>query len=442
MGNRETTRQRIQYGWETTYGTAVAANKRLRSIQFMPQVAMDVKGYRPAGEKLESEQMAVKESSTAAVTGIPCYNELGVLFKMLKGGPVTSGTAGQRQSHFWRFENRGEQFGASITAEYGEEPTTISVFGTNQTFNRGSRVKAFTMAEMAIELSRGEASLSGSAFGHKIELDAVMSAGLNDQQTITITGTGGSFRARFNGSAWVTVNLPVANAAALDTALEGISTIGTAGVTVTGTGPFVVEFTGTSFAGRAVPLIEIDPTSVTGGTVTIAHTRNGGVTEFPIVPILPEHVNIYLSDNFATLSSNRMQRCSMAKFSLADRFNPFWAFNRVNGGNFVDRAEGTGISGRIGIKAHADSEATSLLGSARSNVRRFMRIEAVGPIASGSDPYELVIDACVKVAAVGSMEDEDGMYMANYELAITEDPAWGNTVTAWLRNLMTAANYQ
>lgn len=441
-GYRETTRQRIQYGWETDYGTAVSAAKRLRSFSIIPQSNPEFKEHRPAGEKLSSEQMVMRESSTAAISGIPCFNELGVILKMLCGAPNTTGTVNERQDHFFRFDNRGEQKGKSITCEYGESPTTIDVFGNSETFNRGTRIKAFTAAELNLELSRSEAGLSGSGFGHRIELDHVMSSGVNDQQTITVTATGGSIRARWNGSEWVTINLPLANAAALDTALETITTIGASGVTVTGTGPYVVEFTGTGKTGIAHPLIEIDPTNATGGTVTITHSRPGGVTEFPIVPIMPEHINVYLADTYATLSSNRMQRCSVMNFSIADRFSPFWAFNRSNGGNFLDRAEGTGISSRFAIKAHADSEVTSLLGTARSNARKFLRIEAIGPIAEGSNHYELVLDAAVKVAAVGSLEDEDGMYMSNYELAATEDRSWGNSLTVWLRNMMTAANYQ
>jgi hypothetical protein len=442
MGYRETTRQRIQYGWESSFGTAVAANKRLRSIHIVPQANPEFKTFRPAGEKLDSEQMITKESATAAISGQPCYNELGVLFKLMNGAPVTSGSLNQRQEHFFRFENRGEQKGSSITCEYGEDPSNIDVFGVNSTFNRGSRIKAFTLAEMGIELSRSEAALSGNAFAHKLELDHVMSAGLNDQQTITITATGGSFKARWNGSAWVTINLPIADATALDTALEGISTIGPSGLLVTGSGPYVVEFSGTGLAGKVQPLIEIDSTNATGGTVTISHTRPGGVQEFPIVPILPEHVNVYLADTIATLSSNRMQRCSVMNFSMSDRFSPFWVFNRSNGGNFLDKAEGTGIGARFAIKAHADSEATSLLGTARSNAKKFIRIEAIGPTADGVSNYEFVLDAAVKVAAVGQMEDEDGMYMCNYELALTEDRSWGNALTVWLRNMMTATDYQ
>lgn len=437
MGFRETTRQRIQFGFESTYGTAGTVNKRMRDAFLQPQTNAEFRSHRPAGEKLESEQMLVRESSVLSLSGIPCYNQLGYFLKMMNGSPVTSGTSGERMSHFFRFENRGEQKGVSATIEYGEDPTTIDVFGSSTTFNRGSRVKAATIAQLGMELSRnGEASISGSMFAHKIELDHVMSAGSNDVQTITITATGGSMKVRFNGSAWATVNLPPANAAALETALNAIATIGADGVAVTGTGPYVVTFDGTSFAGKPQPLIEIDPTSATGGSVTIAHTTVGGVTEYPIVPVLPEHLHVYIADSYASLSSNRMQRCKVASFSVSDRFSPFWAFNRSNGGNFLDRAEGTGVMGTIGLRAHADSEVTALLGKARSNAKKFIRIEAVGPTAYGSDNHELVIDACVKVKAVGELGDEEGMYFAAYELGLVEDRSWGQSLTVWLRNLM------
>lgn len=441
-GMRDTARQRVQYGWETDLGTAVSAGKRLRAMKFIPQPNPEFKAHRPAGEKLESEHIVVKEWSTAAMTGMPCYNELGVALTAMKGLPVSSGTENQRISHFWRFENRIEQKGKPLTIEYGEDPSTIDVFGSSETFNRGERVKGFTLAELNMELSRGDATVSGNGFGHKIEPDHVMSTGVTDKQTFTITATGGSFKVRFNGSAWATINIPLANAAALDTALEALSTIGSGKLTITGTGPYVVEFSGSGFSGYLQPLFEVDASLATGGTVTVAHTRYGGITEYPIVALEPGHINIYLADSIAALSSNRMQRCSMLNFGLRDRFSPFWSFNRSNGQNFTGKTEGSNISARFSLKAHADSEATSLLGTARSNARKFLRIEAIGPLAYGSDYHEFILDAAVKVAAVGTMEDEEGAWMTNYELALTEDRAWGNSMTVWLKNLLAAADYQ
>lgn len=443
MGYRETVRQRIQYGWESTLGTAVTASKRLRSVHIAPQPNPEFKMFKPAGEKLDSEQIMNKEWSTSSISGQPCYNELGALLSMLSGLPTSFGTVGQRQEHYFRFDNRGEQKGRSITCVYGEDPSTIDVFGTpGVAFNRGSRVKGFNLAELGIELSRAEAGLSGNMFGHRIELDYAMDAGADDVQTLTITATGGTFDVRFNGSDWTTLTVAAIDAATIDAALEGLTTIPTNGVVVTGTSPFVVTFSGTGMSGVAQPLIEIDATAATGGSVTIAHTTPGGVTEYPLVPIVPDHINVYLADTYASLSSNRMQRCSVMNFNFTDRFSPFWAFNRSNGGNWLDKAEGTSLAARFAVKAHADSEATSLLGTARSNARKFMRIEAIGPIAFGSDPYEFVLDTAVKVASVGQLEDEDGMYMANYELALTEDRNWGNSMIVYLRNLMANTDYQ
>jgi hypothetical protein len=95
------------------------------------------------------------------------------------------------------------------------------------------------------------------------------SATTNEQQTITITGspTGGSFTVTFKGatSGAIAYN---ANAAAVQTALRAMSTIGPKGVNVTGGAlpgtPVVVTFAG-PLAGSDQPLMTTTD-SLTGGT--------------------------------------------------------------------------------------------------------------------------------------------------------------------------------
>jgi hypothetical protein len=101
--------------------------------------------------------------------------------------------------------------------------------------------------------------------------------GSADVQTVTVSGapTGGTFTLTFNGqtTAGIAFN---ANAAAVQAALVALSTIGAGGVTVTGTGPYVVTFAGTKAPGFQNPLTA-SAAGLTGGTpaVTVAHTTLG-----------------------------------------------------------------------------------------------------------------------------------------------------------------------
>ena len=108
-------------------------------------------------------------------------------------------------------------------------------------------------------------------------------AGTDEVQTITVTGTptGGSFRLAFEGlrTASIAYN---ADAAAVDTALEALGSIGAGNVTVAG-GPLpgaavTVTFTGNLGKKAIGSLIALYSNSLTGGTnptVTIAETTAG-----------------------------------------------------------------------------------------------------------------------------------------------------------------------
>jgi hypothetical protein len=64
-----------------------------------------------------------------------------------------------------------------------------------------------------------------------------------------------------------------ANAAAQQTAINAV--VGASAVVVTGAGPFVYTFSGTSVAGQNVTPLVVDTSLLTGGSATIAQTTQG-----------------------------------------------------------------------------------------------------------------------------------------------------------------------
>ncbi|MDE1673857.1 hypothetical protein [Nocardia gipuzkoensis] len=103
----------------------------------------------------------------------------------------------------------------------------------------------------------------------------------NEVQTVTITGspTGGTWTLTFQGSTTTAIAHNAA-AAAVQSALQALSTIGTGNATVTGSasGPYTVTFTG-DLAQLNLPLMTAAD-ALTGGTspeVTVAETQAGGV---------------------------------------------------------------------------------------------------------------------------------------------------------------------
>lgn len=89
---------------------------------------------------------------------------------------------------------------------------------------------------------------------------------VNEVQRVAITGapTGGSFTLTFRGQTTAAIAFN-ALAAAVQSALEALTTIGTGNVAVVGTGPYDVTFQG-ALAGTDVPMMTADETGLTGGT--------------------------------------------------------------------------------------------------------------------------------------------------------------------------------
>jgi len=110
-------------------------------------------------------------------------------------------------------------------------------------------------------------------------------SGVNEKQTIAITGTptGGTFQVTYGGQS---VDIPYGStAAAVQSLLEGLSSIGAGNVTCTGgilpDTAVAVEFTG-DLAAQDVSLMTIDTSNLTGGTSpsgTITETTQGQATE-------------------------------------------------------------------------------------------------------------------------------------------------------------------
>ena len=119
-------------------------------------------------------------------------------------------------------------------------------------------------------------------------------AGINTVQTITLTGapTGGTFTLSYGGQTTSALAYNI-NAAALTTALSGLSSIGSGNVLVTEesgavSGPWTVEFQG-ALGARPITAMTATP-SLTGGTdpgISIAVTTPGAL------PVTPGNTNQY-----------------------------------------------------------------------------------------------------------------------------------------------------
>lgn len=146
----------------------------------------------------------------------------------------------------------------------GEATVAVGTQGTNQT----TFTVTFSGALAATDIGPMTANAAGLTGGPVyVTTTTAATAAVNELQTITVGGgpAGGTFTLTYDAEETgdLAYNISAANLAA---ALEGLSTIGSGQVSVTGAagGPWLVEFTGT-LAATDVGLITSDASSLTGG---------------------------------------------------------------------------------------------------------------------------------------------------------------------------------
>ena len=99
-------------------------------------------------------------------------------------------------------------------------------------------------------------------------------APVDEVQTVTVTATGGTWTIAYPGGDPSSALDFDATSAEVQAALIALDEFASGDVVVTGDGPHTITF-GNDYAGTDVPLLEVDDTNATGGTVTIEETTPG-----------------------------------------------------------------------------------------------------------------------------------------------------------------------
>jgi len=145
-----------QLGVEVTPGTAVAANRIIRSLSFMPKLRRETKPFRPRGYKFATLSTPHKVWGEGNYEGVGCYN--GILYVCSGLLPHPTPTA----------------VGASAAKKWTYIPNTRQEDDTRKTytFEVGSAVTvdkfAFgQLASMEFSLTQDDVAISGNLFARK-----------------------------------------------------------------------------------------------------------------------------------------------------------------------------------------------------------------------------------------------------------------------------------
>lgn len=163
MAERSSISQGFLLAPETTEGVAGTSFKRLLSMRFEPQVAANVLGFRSSGGKYQSIKSLGKEWATAALSGIPSYEEIVYPLSSVVTAAAITTPSGGTLSRQWVFTPLASSPDAPVTftGQHGDATTAEQMLGM--------RVNEFTM-----NLNRNEASLGGSAYGQAYDIAATL----------------------------------------------------------------------------------------------------------------------------------------------------------------------------------------------------------------------------------------------------------------------------
>jgi ribonuclease HI len=383
----------LKFGGQTT--TAIARNAEATAVQTaleaLPTVgAGNVAVFGAAGGPFIIRGQRALERTDQALTGVP-PDTLNIT--------TTAATKTRR----WTFvpANRGADSINSYTLVKG------SAVGAE-------RIAGALVRTLEMTFNRNEASLQAGVLGRALQSGYAV-------QSVRVTGGSGtaSFTLTYRDKT-TTAIAHNAEATAVQTALEALTTIGAGNVSVTGgAGEYVIAFTGA--------LRDAEHAAITGAgtncTVTVGNAASPGggeVTNVPLAPVSPTQVSVYLGNSF--LGMAKLTRLLEATLSVQERHLPVFTVDDSEP-SFSATVEGAGDP-TARITVIQNSEADAYLQRLRSRAQQWCRIVANGPEIEPGFNHRLEITFPCKFTSAGR-GDTEGAYTGNYDLQVIYDPTAG-----------------
>lgn len=434
MAERASIFETIQIGAEVTPGTAVAALKKLQAIGITMSPKGNISQFRPAGNKFNTLSQMGKEWTEGKADGGAAYNDLAYILASVMDNPTP--TVITSTGYTWTF-------GVGSTS-----PDSVATY----TIEQGSKLRAHRIAHgmftgMSMDFSRESIKVSANLIGRAIEDDVAMSGNAVYTLTANVTPpTAGTFTLTKGGQTTSGISFD-ATPAAVQAALEALSTIGTGNVKVylqsgmSGTlavsnNVYKVEFVG-SLAAQAVTLTGTFSSLTASGSIAIASATTGvAVTSVTPVPVQPSKLDVYMDTSSANLGNTKLNRLLKGSFELTGRFQPLWVVNSSNA-SFQTWVE-VEPTAKVNLTLEADAEGMALLSTMRAGTTKFVRVKATGDIIESATPYTMQFDFALQIGDMIDLSDQDGVYAVQVPMTMVHDATWGKAVAAQLKNTLSA----
>lgn len=163
--------------------------------------------------------------------------------------------------------------------------------------------------------------------------------------------------------------------------------------------------------------------SMMGQLTTDGITLTAAPTDIALVPIIPNQVDIYLDDTFATIGTTKLTRCIEAGWEISDKNGPIWPLNSTNA-SYAASIE-TKPQGSANLTLGADSSGMALLPKMRAGQTMYLRIKATGSMIETTIPYLHQVDIAVKILNPGEKGDSDGLRTIPWQFRVIHDSTMG-----------------
>lgn len=419
--------QAVQLGLETTPGTAVPANKRLRSIQIALAPQFEVSTQKASGSKFVDISSLDAEWDQPTIAGKPAFPELPFLcasvIQKVTAGSLVGGTT---KVYDWTFAPSSfdsDEF-ATFTLESGSS-------------RRSEHLTGFLLTALGFSFPRrGEPQISGGGIARRMEDNKLRYV------TVSTGATAGTFTLTVAGQTTSAIAYN-ATAAAVQSALEALTNIEIGDVVCSGgpcaTAPVRIAWQG-QFADTLAPTMAIAST-VTGGTATLSR-MSPNPTALDLFPVAGKHISVYAAATYAGLAgASRLQRPLNTTWNLSNRSDAIWVLNDTFN-SYADTAEAD-PEGTVTLQFGADDEGMAFLHTLRKDDPYFVRIRAVGPVIEtvGGTPYrhELRLDQCLRFTGMTGKEAGSGGIVARtFTGAFANDATWGKALEIFVRTTTAA----
>lgn len=383
-----TINQISQLGIEVTPGTAVAATKRLASMGLPMTPAQNIQSFQPTGAKFSTAHALSQEWSEGSISddsGL-AYNEIQYVLASLLSKPSAPST---------------------VTAPSRVNSTPIAVGDVYKPATPNAHVYRCTVAGTTNATPPTFPTTTGTTFadGTATMQEAGVDTGVGYLWTFDI--------ATYSRDTVQTYTIETGDA------LSGRS----------------YRASNCFFTGMELESSRSDTVSLSGDLLgsarsSFALTSIGSTPD--LVPATPAHLNVYMDNTAAALGTTQLDGNFTTNIAIADRAGHTWFHGRQYSGP-AGRVETMPESTFTLTQADGTEVDTMLLGLTNS-LRKFFRIEFVGPEIVPGVKNKIMWDIAGNIGDSIEYDDNDGVVAVSVPFAAEHDGTWGKAMRVTVVN--------